>query len=358
MIGIIFAHQRWAIAVLLILTFLILYISKRERFSFAGTEEAMRILEENELKIRRDIIWTAKGPVTYEEVEQNVFRPNNYKIVEYTFPIPKLDFVEKPSCAKIFGEWLSVANRTSPEIPPKTIEESERNAFLLNGYTHLNQSAYYNDKAKPQSVVWNNIQSMMTSPKQVVGYGEDGLAVHYALKDYPVVNMTGFVIGSLWPWVEVQALRSGAAQVLTVEYQDIKIVGTEKIKYIHPIKFAEDWNVNLEKFDFAVSFSSIEHSGLGRFGDPLDPIGDLREAQKVLCLLKTGGLFYLGLPRGKDTIYYNAHRIYGRMRLAMIMTGFQWLATYRGGNPHPITTTEDDFKEVSDPQDLFVLRKI
>uniref|UniRef100_A0AC34FMD7 DUF268 domain-containing protein n=1 Tax=Panagrolaimus sp. ES5 TaxID=591445 RepID=A0AC34FMD7_9BILA len=74
-------------------------------------------------------------------------------------------------------------------------------------------------------------------------------------------------------------------------------------------------------FDFAVSFSSIEHSGLGRFGDPLDPIGDIREMNKVRCLLKNGGLFFIGVPVGQDSIAYNAHRIYGRMRLAMMFEG-------------------------------------
>ena len=76
-----------------------------------------------------------------------------------------------------------------------------------------------------------------------------------------------------------------------------------------------------EQFDFAVSFSSIEHSGLQRYGDPRDPIGDLREVQKVWCMLKRGGILFLGLPRGQDQLVYNAHRIYGRIRLAMIFDG-------------------------------------
>ncbi|CAJ0606173.1 unnamed protein product [Cylicocyclus nassatus] len=150
-------------------------------------------------------------------------------------------------------------------------------------------SSYYNNKAEPRSVVWNTIQSMVTVPSPVVGYGEEGLAVYYALQDYPVVNMTGFVIGSEWPWVEVLALRNGAAKVVTVEYQETKIVGTKKIEYIHPIEFAKQWSEKNASYDFSISFSSIEHSGLGRYGDPIDPFGDLKEVQKVLCLLKRGG---------------------------------------------------------------------
>ncbi|CAJ0606172.1 unnamed protein product [Cylicocyclus nassatus] len=362
----------------------------KEQFSFVTTEGTGRKLEENELKSRRYIIWTAKGPATYAEVDRNVFRSNNFKIVEYNYPIPKLEFIHRPSCAKMstygsisirlervkgfmkwtslllqktfnlhwtFNDWLAVANNKIPESPPKVIEARYKDAFLLNGYTELYQS-YYNNKTKPRSVVWNTIDSMVIAPRPVVGYGEEGLAVYYALQDYPVVNMTGFVIGSEWPWIEVLALQNGAAKVVTVEYQETKIVGTKKIEYIHPIEFAKQWSEKNESYDFSIPFSSIEHSGLGRYGDPIDPSGDLKEVQKVLCLLKRGGLFYLGIPRGKDALFYNAHRIYGRMRLAMMMTGFQWLATYRGNNAHSVTVTEEDYNRVSHTQDLYVLKKI
>lgn len=76
-----------------------------------------------------------------------------------------------------------------------------------------------------------------------------------------------------------------------------------------------------EAFDFIVTFSSLEHSGLGRYGDPLDPFGDIKEMRKLRCLLKPGGLFFLGVPTGPDTIVFNAHRIYGRLRLPFMMEG-------------------------------------
>ncbi len=31
-----------------------------------------------------------------------------------------------------------------------------------------------------------------------------------------------------------------------------------------------------EGFDMALSISSFDHDGLGRYGDPLDPVGDLK----------------------------------------------------------------------------------
>ncbi|EYC06108.1 hypothetical protein Y032_0078g1193 [Ancylostoma ceylanicum] len=85
----------------------------------------------------RDTILTAKGVVTYMEIEQKVFLPYNYKIIESSFPIPKLDFVSKPSCRKIFEDWLNITSRPAPAEPPKEIKESDKDDFLLNGYSVL-----------------------------------------------------------------------------------------------------------------------------------------------------------------------------------------------------------------------------
>ncbi|EPB69580.1 hypothetical protein ANCCEY_11329 [Ancylostoma ceylanicum] len=123
----------------------------------------------------RETIVTAKGVVTYDEIDRNVFRPNNYKIVEKCFPIPRLDFIVKPSCAKIFNDWLEITKRPVPRSPPREIEETKKNAFLLNGYSTLYQNTYYNDTAVPKEVVWNNIEQLMKAPRmEVAAYGPYG----------------------------------------------------------------------------------------------------------------------------------------------------------------------------------------
>ncbi|KHN87751.1 hypothetical protein Tcan_03354 [Toxocara canis] len=136
--------------------------------------------------------------------------------------------------------------------------------------------------------------------------------------------MTGLVVGSLTPWVEMICLKNGAAKLRQITAQ--KNVG--KRRYY-------------QSMDFVVSFSSIEHSGLGRYGDPLDPIGDLREMQKIQCLLKRGGLLFIGLPVGVDAVVFNAHRIYGRLRLAMMFEGFQLLNAFLGNSPDPWEPTAE-----------------
>jgi hypothetical protein len=44
------------------------------------------------------------------------------------------------------------------------------------------------------------------------------------------------------------------------------------------------------------SLSAIEHIGLGRYQDPLDPDGDIKTMQKVREWLKPGGWCYFDVP--------------------------------------------------------------
>ena len=65
----------------------------------------------------------------------------------------------------------------------------------------------------------------------------------------------------------------------------------------------------VEAFDIIVSYSSIEHAGLGRFGDAMHPWGDLVTMARAWCLIKPGGIAVIAVPTAKkDTIEYNAHR--------------------------------------------------
>ncbi|RCN46319.1 hypothetical protein ANCCAN_07611 [Ancylostoma caninum] len=175
--------------------------------------------------------------------------------------------------------------------------------------------------------------------------------------------MTGIVLGSQTPWVEVMALRNGAKEVWTVEYQQTTVVGTDKILIFNPIKFAEKWKDSGTKIALTSQFPTRRLSIVAsevEYGDPVDPIGDLREIRKIACLLKPGALFYLAFERGQDAVLFNIHRVYGRIRLAMVMTGFEWVATYRGFGPYAVKMKRVDLEYTHDtthPQDLFVLRK-
>jgi hypothetical protein len=54
----------------------------------------------------------------------------------------------------------------------------------------------------------------------------------------------------------------------------------------------------------------IEHIGLGRYGDPVDSEGHIKAAKELMRVLKPGGKLYLGTPIGKETVCFDAHRIF------------------------------------------------
>src|SRR4030042_6823469 len=53
-----------------------------------------------------------------------------------------------------------------------------------------------------------------------------------------------------------------------------------------------------------------EHIGLGRYGDPLDPLGTKKAAVELTRCLAKGGNLYFSLPVGKPRLCFNAHRIH------------------------------------------------
>jgi SAM-dependent methyltransferase len=54
----------------------------------------------------------------------------------------------------------------------------------------------------------------------------------------------------------------------------------------------------------------IEHIGLGRYGDPLDPDGDLKAIGELVRVLAPGGNLLIATPVGRPRVAFNAHRVY------------------------------------------------
>jgi SAM-dependent methyltransferase len=54
----------------------------------------------------------------------------------------------------------------------------------------------------------------------------------------------------------------------------------------------------------------IEHIGLGRYGDPVNPDGYLQAAKELVRVLQPGGILLLGTPVGRERLCFDAHRIF------------------------------------------------
>jgi hypothetical protein len=54
----------------------------------------------------------------------------------------------------------------------------------------------------------------------------------------------------------------------------------------------------------------VEHIGLGRYGDPVDPNADIRAISELQRVINTGGNLLFVVPVGLSRLQFNAHRIY------------------------------------------------
>ncbi len=80
-----------------------------------------------------------------------------------------------------------------------------------------------------------------------------------------------------------------------------------------------------QSVDCVVSLSSIEHFGLGRYGDPFDPDADRKAMAEVVRVVRPGGivLFTTTLTRGKPCIAFPRHRIYTLNQIHAMCDGLE-----------------------------------
>jgi len=96
-----------------------------------------------------------------------------------------------------------------------------------------------------------------------------------------------------------------------IELLDIRKLES-KVKNI-VFKQVDLMDENFSCFDYCDSVSSLhalEHFGLGRYGDKIDPWGHLKGFENITRMLKKGGTFYFSVPMGIQRIEFNAHRIF------------------------------------------------
>lgn len=69
----------------------------------------------------------------------------------------------------------------------------------------------------------------------------------------------------------------------------------------------------------------VEHIGLGRYGDPIDPDGDIVATRELARVLAHGGTLLFVVPMGRERIQFNAHRIYAYDSVLKLFPGLELL---------------------------------
>jgi hypothetical protein len=202
-------------------------------------------------------------------------------------------------------------------------------------YTYYDSSVY--DEAKQQHNTAEDYRMMFRKLNRGIFryYGKDGNAMLDAFTAYSVEGKTVIIWGLAGCNCEALAVWKNAAKVYVVDYNK-PLCDHERIETLTHEELAQKGI----KADFAVSYSSFEHDGLGRYGDPLRFDGDLHAMQAAHDHLKDNGILFFGVPMGADCVVWNAHRIYGRHRLPLMLKGFRLLDVF---DANPADTPEYPF---------------
>lgn len=220
------------------------------------------------------------------------------------------------------------------EPPPRNIPPELVNSFTMDGRAEL-LDLYFdsrNDQTSLSVLVPYYKKDVETIKNNVSlgiykSYGRTNKWLKDAFAKYPIAEKTVLVCGSTYPQYECFVLLYGGRAV-TVEYNP-RISDHPELSFFTP----DQWVKYGFPVDSVLSISSFEHDGLGRYGDPIDPEGDLKAMKQLLSgSLRSGGLLYLSVPIGIDAVVFNAHRIYGYHRLPLLLSGWKVLDVFNDLN--------------------------
>lgn len=238
------------------------------------------------------------------------------------------------NCKAIFSEDVFILRGHGQESAPKQIPLRYRRDYTLGGRIPVKDfyfdQMYLTKTAAMQ--VWKRELvdewiDLATKGNLGGNYGT-GETIHlrHALEfANGIKGGRVLVIGSENPWVEATVLSVGAKSVTTLEYGTI-VSEHPSIDTLTPPQFQKMFQRgSLGLFDAVVTFSSVEHSGLGRYGDALNPWGDVLEIARAHCVCKDFGSLVIGVMNndGNDALEFNAHRVYGKIRWPYLASNWQ-----------------------------------
>ena len=171
----------------------------------------------------------------------------------------------------------------------------------LLAYKQLTQEKVYASDSIESIVLYPCIwDATSVTPIEPTYFYQDSWAFDLIVKAKPRSHID---IGSHHKYV---ALLS---KVVPLTMVDLRPLSLE----MESIRFLQGTILDLPFPDSSIeSLSSlcvIEHIGLGRYGDPLDPLGSLKACTELARVIKPGGNLYISVPiEDNPNTYFNAHR--------------------------------------------------
>lgn len=187
-------------------------------------------------------------------------------------------------------------------------------ATLLGWPQYLKARAKFRREDGALDMPWGREQPMLTEWRETSGslgayFFQDQLVARWIYQNKPRRHMDvgsridGF-IGSLSVFREVEVIdiRPAPGVVEGVKFHQLDLMD----------ELPEEW---VAATDSLSCLHTIEHFGLGRYCDPIDPHGHLKGLAQLKRMVVPGGLFYLSAPIGPPRIEFNAHRVFAPQTL-------------------------------------------
>lgn len=213
--------------------------------------------------------------------------------------------------------------RTPPPrfIPPEHYEGFTLQRRIPVEYGYVDESFFRdNPPVYEKETVDQYVENALARKNNY--YGVTDQYLYQALETAPIAGKPVAILGSTTPWYESIAIAFGAYPT-TIDYN--KIVSHDpRIQSLS----IEEYKKDPIAFDALISISSFEHDGLGRYGDPINPDGDLLAMQNAKEMLKPGGYLFLAIPVGRDLLFWNERRVYGSLRLPRLFEGWDVVGSW------------------------------
>lgn len=318
--------------------------------------------------LKRQIYFnTAIRQVLYDIVQKNYetstkFRENSTKIAEIDQKIEQIS-TELTSTKKSFLDVsqllykqvskINVASTKSQETSTKIAEIEHKIAQISTELT-LTKKSFSSEELKMASGLWFN-------DPLIVGYRDNGEAYWQGTNER--IFEKAFVLQSLaqlYESTEVSILDVGAAESLlsyelaTLNYS-VTAIDIRPIAVSHPnLKFVKSDICKPvlppNSFDCVIALSTLEHIGLGWYGDEVAENYDVEAVKEINGLLKSEGYFILTVPYGKKALT-PVHRIYDQKSLQRLIDGFDVIKIAYGVRKDDFTwNITDNVIEASDKE--------
>lgn len=98
-------------------------------------------------------------------------------------------------------------------------------------------------------------------------------------------------------------------KIQVLDIRPLSSVGHANIEFIQADLML--MNGSLPTADSISCLHAIEHFGLGRYGDPVDPDGYQKGFSNLVDMLEANGILYISFPIGRQNeVHFNAHRVF------------------------------------------------